>query len=66
VAEAPQVEIAGFAWKLDPSADVGRAMLAASRRLREAGVDSPQLDKRVADGSRAGCEQGLVVRPSGP
>jgi release factor glutamine methyltransferase len=47
VAEAPQVEIAGFAWRLDPSTDVGRAMLAASRRLREAGVDSPQLDSAL-------------------
>jgi release factor glutamine methyltransferase len=47
VAEASKVEIAGFAWRLDPATDVGRAMLAASRRLREAGVDSPQLDSAL-------------------
>lgn len=47
MAEAPQVEIAGFIWTLDPSTDVGRAVLAASRRLREAGVDSPQLDSAL-------------------
>lgn len=47
MAEASKVEIAGFAWRLDPATDVGRAMLAASRRLREAGVDSPQLDSAL-------------------
>jgi release factor glutamine methyltransferase len=40
-------QASGFAWTLDPSADVGRATLAASRRLREAGSDSPQLDSAV-------------------
>ena len=48
--EPSQVEVAGFTWKLDPSTDVGRAMLAASRRLREAGVDSPQLDSALLMG----------------
>ncbi|MGC8779898.1 MAG: peptide chain release factor N(5)-glutamine methyltransferase [Anaerolineae bacterium] len=37
----------GFVWSLDRSCDVGRAMLAASRRLREAGCDSPQLDSAL-------------------
>ncbi len=48
--EPSQVEVAGFTWKLDLSTDVGRAMLAASRRLREAGMDSPQLDSALLMG----------------
>lgn len=36
-----------FTWSLDRSSDVGRALLAASRRLREAGSDTPQLDSAV-------------------
>ena len=34
-------------WSLDRSSDVGRALLAASRRLREADIDSAQLDAAV-------------------
>jgi release factor glutamine methyltransferase len=37
----------GFVWRLDRACDVGRAMLAASRRLREAETDTPQLDSAV-------------------
>lgn len=44
VAEEPHVQIM---WSLDRSSDVGRALLAATRRLREAGIDSPQLDAAV-------------------
>lgn len=44
---AQPAQAAGFAWRLDPSADVGRAILAASRRLREAEVESPQLDSAL-------------------
>jgi release factor glutamine methyltransferase len=36
-----------FVWSLDRSSTVGRALLAASRRLREAGSDTPQLDSAV-------------------
>jgi release factor glutamine methyltransferase len=36
-----------FVWSLDRSSDVGRALLAASRRLREAESDTPQLDSAV-------------------
>ena len=43
-AEKPSVQIA---WSLDRSSDVGRALLAAARRLREAGIESPQLDAAV-------------------
>ncbi len=48
----PQPAVAGDAplqitWSLDRSSDVGRALLAASRRLREAGIESPQLDAAV-------------------
>ena len=37
----------GFVWSLDRSCDVGRAMLAATRRLRETGIDTPQLDSAM-------------------
>jgi release factor glutamine methyltransferase len=49
MADAPGAlaRASGFSWTLDPSADVGRATLAASRRLREAGVESPQLDSAL-------------------
>ncbi|MCX6030107.1 MAG: peptide chain release factor N(5)-glutamine methyltransferase [Chloroflexi bacterium] len=36
-----------FVWSLDRSSDVGRAVLAATRRLQEVGADSPQLDAAV-------------------
>lgn len=36
-----------FVWSLDRSSDVGRALLAATRRLSETGSDSPQLDGAV-------------------
>ncbi len=43
----PEVLPSGFIWSLDRSTDVGRAMLAATRRLREEGCESPQLDSAV-------------------
>jgi len=45
----PGVDVAPFpfVWSLDRSSDVGRALLAATRRLREAGSDTPQLDSVV-------------------
>ncbi len=36
-----------FVWSLDRSSDVGRAMLAAARRLAEVGCESAQLDSAV-------------------
>ena len=33
-----------FVWSLDRSSDVGRALLAATRRLAESASDTPQLD----------------------
>ena len=36
-----------FVWSLDRTSSVGRALLAATRRLREAGSDTPQLDTAV-------------------
>lgn len=36
-----------IAWSLDRTSDVGRALPAAVRRLREAEVESPQLDAAV-------------------
>lgn len=44
VAEEARVQIM---WSLDRSSDVGRALLAAARRLREAGIESAQLDAAV-------------------
>jgi release factor glutamine methyltransferase len=38
---------AAIIWSLDRSADVGRGLLAATRRLRETGSDTPQLDAAV-------------------
>lgn len=45
----PCVEDTHFkiAWSLDRASDVGRALLAATRRLREAGIDTAQLDSAV-------------------
>lgn len=42
-------DVPGFqiTWSLDRSSDVGRALLAVSRRLREAGIDTGQLDAAV-------------------
>ncbi len=36
-----------FVWSLDRSSDVGRALLAAKRRLEESGSETPQLDAAV-------------------
>lgn len=44
VAEEQRFQIT---WSLDRTSDVGRALLAAARRLREAGIESPQLDAAV-------------------
>ncbi len=43
----PQVLPSGFQWSLDSSCDVGRAMLAVTRRFRETEIDTPQLDSAV-------------------
>lgn len=37
----------GIMWSLDRTSDVGRALVAATRRLREARISSPQLDAAV-------------------
>lgn len=47
IAPCPQALPSGFVWTLDRSCDVGRAMLAATRRLREEGCDSAQLDSAL-------------------
>ena len=39
--------LAPIVWSLDRSSDVGRAVLAVTRRLAEAGSDTPQLDATV-------------------
>lgn len=36
-----------FAWRLDPSSTVGRALAAANQRLRGCGVDTPRLDAEL-------------------
>jgi release factor glutamine methyltransferase len=40
----PESPSFSFVWSLDRSSDVGRAMLAVTRRLAESGSDTPQLD----------------------
>ncbi len=36
-----------FAWRLDPSSTVGRALAAANQRLRGCGADTPRLDAEL-------------------
>ena len=36
-----------FAWRLDPSTNVGRAMAAAYQRLRSSQSDTPRLDAEI-------------------
>ena len=43
----PESHAFSFVWSLDRSSDVGRAMLAVTRRLAESGSDTPQLDALV-------------------
>jgi release factor glutamine methyltransferase len=43
----PESHSFSFVWSLDRSSDVGRAMLAVTRRLAESGSDTPQLDAIV-------------------
>ncbi len=44
---ATTVPIMQFRWQLDPSTTVGLALVAATRRLKGAGVDTPKLDGEV-------------------
>ena len=63
-AEAPK---SPFVWSLDRSSDVGRALLAATRRLTEAGSETPQLDAAVLLGSVLGVNKSwLYAHPSRP
>lgn len=38
---------AAFRWQLDPSVNIGRALVAATQRLKSAGIDTPRLDSEV-------------------
>jgi release factor glutamine methyltransferase len=49
-----------FVWSLDRSSDVGRALLAATRRLTESGSDSPQLDSAVLMAHVLGVSKGWL------
>jgi release factor glutamine methyltransferase len=52
---------------LDRSSDIGRALLAATRRLREAEIDSPELDSAVLLCSVLGVNKAwLYAHPSRP
>jgi release factor glutamine methyltransferase len=54
-----------FVWSLDRSSDVGRALLAATRRLRETGSDSPQLDSAILMAHVLGVSKGwLYAHPT--
>ena len=44
-----------FRWQLDPSTTVGLALVAATRRLKGAGVDTPKLDGEVLLAYVLGC-----------
>lgn len=46
-AACAETAVSSFVWSLDRSSDVGRGLLAATRRLSEARSDSPQLDAAV-------------------
>ena len=47
IAPCEDAKPSSFVWSLDRTSDVGRALLAATRRLRESGADTPQLDSAV-------------------
>jgi hypothetical protein len=54
-----------FVWSLDRSSDVGRALLAATRRLKETGSDSPQLDSAILMAHVLGVSKGwLYAHPN--
>lgn len=54
-------------WSLDRSSDIGRALLAATRRLREAEIDSAQLDAAVLLCSALGVNKAwLYAHPTRP
>jgi release factor glutamine methyltransferase len=54
-----------FVWSLDRSSDVGRALLAAARRLKETGSDSPQLDSAILMAHVLGVSKGwLYAHPN--
>lgn len=56
-----------FIWSLDRSSDVGRALLAATRRLAEAGSDTPQLDAALLLGFVLGVNKAwLYAHPIRP
>ncbi len=58
---------APFVWSLDRSSDVGRALLAATRRLAEAGSDTPQLDAALLLGFVLGVNKAwLYAHPTRP
>ena len=54
-----------FVWSLDRSSDVGRALLAATRRLKETGSDSPQVDSAILMAHVLGVSKGwLYAHPN--
>lgn len=56
-----------IAWSLDRSSDVGRALLAATRRLREVGSETAQLDSAVLLGYVLGVNKAwLYAHPTRP
>ena len=52
---ATAAPIMQFRWQLDPSTTVGLALVAATRRLKGAGVDTPKLDGEVLLAYVLGC-----------
>ena len=54
-----------FRWQLDPNTTVGLALVAATRRLKGAGVRHPQTRQRGSFGVCAGLHSRSVVYASG-
>jgi release factor glutamine methyltransferase len=67
VEHGEETRILPFVWSLDRSSDVGRALLAATRRLKESHSDSPQLDSAILMAHVLGVSKGwLYAHPSRP
>jgi release factor glutamine methyltransferase len=60
VERGQEIRILPFVWSLDRSSDVGRALLAATRRLKESGSDSPQLDSAILMAHVLGVSKGWL------
>jgi release factor glutamine methyltransferase len=65
VGQCQEMPTLPFVWSLDRSSDVGRALLAATRRLKESGSDSPQLDSAILMAHVLGVSKGWLYAHPG-